>query len=62
MEADEMGTANGRQMHDTSSICGWVHTGTRTSAAATGRAIHHSDRYKKLKFKPIPRWRVGGGR
>ncbi len=47
-------------VHDRDS--GWADTGTSSGTTATGRALDHSDRYQKLKFRPIPRWRVGGWR
>ena len=43
------------QKHQISSKWGGGSAGTSTHAAATGRALPHPNRYRKLKSEPIPR-------
>jgi hypothetical protein len=43
------------QKHRISSKWGGGSAGTSTHAAATGRALPHPNRYRKLKSEPIPR-------
>ena len=43
------------QKHQISSKWGGGNAGTRTHAVATGRALPHPNRYRKLKSEPIPR-------